>query len=257
MSEDGAVVVTDGLAKDYLTGVAAVHALRDVSLQVHGGEMVAIMGPSGSGKTTLLNLLGCVDSPSEGRYWLEGVDVSRLADRELSSIRNEKIGFVFQTFNLLPRLSAVENVRLPLLYARQRVARDVPLQALDRVGLADRAHHRPSQLSGGQQQRVAIARALVMAPAIVLADEPTGNLDSRSGEEIIQVFQALNRDGVTIVLVTHDAQVARHTTRVVRMRDGRVIADEPVTDRLDAREVLAAMPAVEADLEAAAEGEPA
>jgi putative ABC transport system ATP-binding protein len=240
---DGRAVVTiDGLSKEYLTGAAAVHALRGVSFEIRRGEMVAIMGPSGSGKTTLLNMLGCVDRPSHGHYWLDGEDVSGLDDRDLSRIRNEKIGFVFQTFNLLPRLSALENVRLPLLYALRRVPREAPGQALTRVGLADRVSHRPNQLSGGQQQRVAIARALIMEPAILLADEPTGNLDSRSGEEIMVLFQELNREGGTIILVTHDPQVAQHATRTLGMRDGRLISDEPVTDRLDARDRLAAMP---------------
>ncbi len=241
------VVQTDGLTKHYLAGMVTVQALRGVSLTVGRGEMLAIMGPSGSGKTTLLNLLGCVDSPTAGRYELDGVDVSQLADGALSRIRNEKIGFVFQTFNLLPRLAAVDNVRLPMLYAHHRLSREAAASALQRVGLGDRMHHRPSQLSGGQQQRVAIARALVMGPAILLADEPTGNLDSRAGEEIMLLFQELNRGGsghgVTIIIVTHDPSVARHATRVVRMRDGIVVEDEPVADRLDAREVLAAMPA--------------
>jgi len=250
MSRNDAVVLTRDLGKDYLAGPAAVHALRGVSLELARGEMIAIMGPSGSGKTTLLNLLGCVDRPSAGQYWLDGEDVSRLSDSALSRIRNEKIGFVFQTFNLLPRLSALDNVRLPLIYRHRAVPREVPHEALSRVGLADRAHHRPNQLSGGQQQRVAIARALVMGPSILLADEPTGNLDSRSGEDIMLVFQELNAEGITVLLVTHDAQVARHATRIVQMRDGRIIADRPVTDRLDARDVLAAMPppAPDADL---------
>jgi putative ABC transport system ATP-binding protein len=244
-SAAAAVVVTDGLTKEYLAGVLTVRALRGVSLHVGRGEMVAIMGPSGSGKTTLLNLVGCVDLPTRGHYWLDGEDVSRLNDGALSRIRNERIGFVFQTFNLLPRLAAVDNVRLPLLYARRRISREVAMRALQRVGLGDRTHHRPSQLSGGQQQRVAIARALVMQPSILLADEPTGNLDSRSGEEIMLLFQDLNREGVTMLMVTHDPQVARHATRIVRMHDGMVIADEAVTDRMDAREVLAGMPAPE------------
>jgi putative ABC transport system ATP-binding protein len=242
-----AVVLAEELTKDYATGIVAVHALRGASLTVAPGEMVAIMGPSGSGKTTLLNLLGCVDLPSGGRYWLDGRDVSSLNDNALSRIRNERIGFVFQTFNLLPRLTALENVRLPLLYAQDRLPQDAPTRALERVGLADRAHHRPNQLSGGQQQRVAIARALVMDPAVILADEPTGNLDSRSGEEIILLFQELNREGATMLIVTHDLQVARHATRIVQMRDGRITSDEPVTDRLDARKVLAEMPAPEVE----------
>jgi putative ABC transport system ATP-binding protein len=237
------VVVTEELAKEYLSGAASVHALRGVSLRVARGEMVAVMGPSGSGKTTLLNLLGCVDRPSSGRYWLGDEDVSRLGDRALSRIRNERIGFVFQTFNLLPRLTALDNVRLPMLYSGRRVPRDVPREALERVGLSDRSHHRPSQLSGGQQQRVAIARALVMGPAIVLADEPTGNLDSRSGEELMLLFQHLNREGVTLIIVTHDARVAQHATRIIEMRDGQVVSDRPVTDRLRAEDVLVTMPA--------------
>ena len=247
MGADERVVLTEDLTKDYLFGAATVHALRGVSLEVHRGEMVAIMGPSGSGKTTLLNLLGCVDRPSSGKYWLDGHDVSRMGDRALSQIRNEKIGFVFQTFNLLPRLTALDNVRLPLIYSRRRRPREAPLQALSRVGLADRAHHRPSQLSGGQQQRVAIARALVMEPTVLLADEPTGNLDSRSGEELMVIFQRLNAEGVTILLVTHDPRVAQHAGRIVEVRDGRILRDAPVADRLRANEVLATMPQPEAE----------
>jgi putative ABC transport system ATP-binding protein len=242
-----AIVRTEDLSKQYLSGAASVHALRGISITVTGGEMVAIMGPSGSGKTTLLNLLGCVDRPTRGHYWLDGEDASRLADGALSRIRNEKIGFVFQTFNLLPRLTALDNVRLPLLYSHRRKAKEGPLEALQRVGLAQRTHHRPDQLSGGQQQRVAIARALVMQPSIVLADEPTGNLDSRSGEEIMQILQQLNREGVTIIIVTHDPRVAQHSTRIIEMHDGRVIADRPITDRLEAGQVLGGMPAPEPD----------
>ncbi len=241
------VVLAEELTKDYASGMVAVHALRGVSLSVAPGEMVAIMGPSGSGKTTLLNLLGCVDLPSRGRYRLDGRDVSSLNDGALSRIRNERIGFVFQTFNLLPRLTALDNVRLPLLYAHNRRPQEAPALALEKVGLADRAHHTPNQLSGGQQQRVAIARALVMDPTIILADEPTGNLDSRSGEEIILLFQELNREGATILLVTHDLQVAKHASRIVRMRDGRITSDELVADRLDGREVLARMPPPEVE----------
>jgi len=247
MDRDHCVLATEDLGKDYLTGTVTVHALRGVSVTIGRGEMVAIMGPSGSGKTTLLNLIGCVDRPSSGRYWLQGTDVSRLGDRALSQIRNESIGFVFQTFNLLPRLTAADNVRLPAFYSRRRSPRQAHLEALARVGLADRAHHRPSQLSGGQQQRVAIARALVMKPAIVLADEPTGNLDSRSGEEIMALFQEINAEGVSILMVTHDARVAQHATRIVEMRDGAVLSDRAVTDRLLAKEVLATMPAPKAE----------
>lgn len=255
MASNDAVVVAEGLAKDYLAGAAQVHALRNISLEITRGEMIAIMGPSGSGKTTLLNLLGCVDRPTRGRYWLDGEDVSRLHDNVLSRIRNEKIGFVFQTFNLLPRLSAADNVRLPLLYRHRAIPRGAPAQALARVGLADRAHHRPSQLSGGQQQRVAIARALVMGPAVLLADEPTGNLDSRSGEEIILLFQQLNAEGMTVLVVTHDADVAQHASRIVQMRDGRITFDLSVADRLDARQVLAAMPVPEPEADRLPEGE--
>jgi len=247
-----AVVLTEDLSKQYLAGAASVHALRGISIAVTRGEMVAIMGPSGSGKTTLLNLLGCVDRPTRGHYWLDGEDASRLGDGALSRIRNEKIGFIFQTFNLLPRLTALDNVRLPLLYSHRRTPRDWPLAALHRVGLAQRTHHRPDQLSGGQQQRVAIARALVMQPSIVLADEPTGNLDSRSGEEIMQILQQLNGEGATIIIVTHDLRVAQHSTRIIEMHDGRVIADRPITDRLEAGQVLKGMPAPEPD---AVEGE--
>ena len=245
MGNETYVVRTEGLGKEYLGGSIAVHALRNVSLQVGSGEMVAIMGPSGSGKTTLLNMLGCVDLPSRGHYWLDGEDTSRMGDKPLSRVRNEKIGFVFQTFNLLPRLTAVDNVRLPMLYSSKRRSRAAAAEALTRVGLKERMHHRPAELSGGQQQRVAIARALVMSPAILLADEPTGNLDSRSGEEIMLLFQDLNAEGVTMLVVTHDPRVAQHATRVVEMRDGRVVEDRLVTDRLMAREVLAAMPAPE------------
>ena len=251
MASDGRVVMTEGLCKEYLEGAASVRALREVSLSVARGEMVAIMGPSGSGKTTLLNLLGCVDSPTRGRYWLDGEDTSRMGDRALSRVRNERIGFVFQTFNLLPRLTALKNVKLPMVYSGKRGSRQAPRQALERVGLAERMHHRPSQLSGGEQQRVAIARALVMQPSILLADEPTGNLDSRSGEEIMLIFQRLNREGATMLLVTHDPRVAQHATRIVEMRDGRIIADRPVTDRLEAEQLLAAMPAPEPEDDAA------
>ncbi|MGD0110822.1 MAG: ABC transporter ATP-binding protein [Armatimonadota bacterium] len=246
-NDGAAVVFTEDLSKQYLAGAASVHALRSISITVARGEMVAIMGPSGSGKTTLLNLLGCVDRPTRGHYWLDAEDASRLADGALSRIRNEKIGFIFQTFNLLPRLTALDNVRLPLLYSHRRIPREGPLAALHRVGLAQRTHHRPDQLSGGQQQRVAIARALVMQPSIVLADEPTGNLDSRSGEEIMQILQQLNGEGVTIITVTHDPRVAQHSTRIIEMRDGRAIADRPISDRLEAGKVLAGMPAPESD----------
>jgi putative ABC transport system ATP-binding protein len=247
VNPDQSIVRIEELTKHYLAGAASVHALKGISLQIQQGEMVALIGPSGSGKTTLLNLLGCLDRPSSGSYWLEREDVSQLDDQRLSQIRNEKIGFVFQTFNLLPRLSAVDNVKLPLLYSHQRLSEQAPWQALEKVGLTDRAHHRPNQLSGGQQQRVAIARALVMEPAILLADEPTGNLDTRSGEEVLLVFQQLNLQGVTLLIITHDARVARHAKRVVEMRDGKIIADYPVTDRLLAEQVLPTLPEPEVE----------
>jgi putative ABC transport system ATP-binding protein len=209
---------------------------------------VAVMGPSGSGKSTFMNLLGCLDRPSRGRYILDGEDVSDLSRDTLAAIRNRKIGFVFQTFNLLPRTTALDNVALPLVYgtARTRDRAALARRSLEAVGLGDRADHQPSQLSGGQQQRVAIARALINAPPVILADEPTGNLDSRTSIEIMALFQQLNRDGLTLVLVTHEADIAQYATRVLGFRDGRLLRDEPVRDRRDAAAALAAVPA-EAD----------
>jgi len=216
------------VCRRYQMGGETIHALRDVSLQIERGEYVAIMGPSGSGKSTLMNVIGCLDSPTAGRYELEGVPVSEMDDNQLATVRNRQIGFVFQTFHLLPRSTALHNVELPLIYAGvpAETRRRRALAALGQVGLADRVHHRPNELSGGQRQRVAIARALVNEPALLLADEPTGNLDSKTGAEILALFDALSRQGNTILLVTHEEDVARHARRILRIRDGTIASDE-------------------------------
>jgi len=216
------------VSKTYRMGAVQVHALRQVTLDISRGEMAAIMGPSGSGKSTLMNMIGCLDAPTSGSYSLEGKDVSRLPDDRLSEVRGGKIGFVFQQYNLLPRLTALANVELAMMYgAGVRNPRARALEALERVGLAQRAGHRPAELSGGEQQRVGIARALVKAPSILLADEPTGNLDSRSSSEIMAILQGLNRDGITVIIVTHEPEIAACTRRIVTMRDGAVLQDAP------------------------------
>jgi putative ABC transport system ATP-binding protein len=245
---DRPVIRTSGLARTYSTGATAVHALRGVDLTVARGEMIAIMGASGSGKSTLMNLLGCLDYPTGGTYELDGVRVDGLSPNQLANLRNEKIGFVFQGFNLLARTSALDNVELPLLYDRRGRLRD-PMaratEALRRVGLGERLRHLPSELSGGEQQRVAIARALVTEPTIVLADEPTGNLDSRTSIDVMALFQELNEQGVTLLVVTHEPDVAAYARRIVEMRDGRKVHDEPVRSRRSAAADLAQLPTLQ------------
>ena len=232
------VIKLESFSKTYQTGEVEVHAVKGVSLQIQPGEFVAIMGASGSGKSTMMNSIGCLDRPTGGRFWLDGVDVGGLNRDQLADLRNEKIGFVFQGFNLLSRTSAIENVELPLLYnrsgARGGEQRERAQKALELVGLGERMDHHPNQLSGGQQQRVAIARALVNEPKLLLADEPTGNLDTQTSIEIMGIFQDLNRRGMTVIMVTHELDIARYCLRTIVMRDGRVVRDEPVQDRLDA-----------------------
>lgn len=245
-----AVIRLERIHKIYKMGEVEVHALHGASLMVHRGEFVAIMGPSGSGKSTMMNIIGCLDRPTKGQYLLDGQDVSKLNKAQLADIRNQRVGFVFQSFNLVPRTSALENVELPLLYAgvgsaeRLRRARE----ALAIVGLADRGKNMPNQLSGGQQQRVAIARSLVNDPSIVLADEPTGALDTRTSIEVMEILQRLNRErNLTIILVTHEPDIAQYATRVIHFRDGRIRRDEPVVDRKDAAQALKELPPAEED----------
>jgi putative ABC transport system ATP-binding protein len=239
----GALIQVDDLWKVYRTGDIELAALKGVSVLVEQGEFVAVMGPSGSGKSTFMNILGCLDRPTRGRYRLDGVDAAELASDELARIRNQKIGFVFQGFNLLSRSTAIENVELPTLYHHEADSEldgaERAREALAKVGLLERAPHLPNQLSGGQQQRVAIARALVMRPTLILADEPTGNLDTRTSVEIMALFQELNRQGITIVMVTHEPDIARFASRVIMFRDGTILSDQPVPSRADAAVLLA------------------
>ncbi len=232
---DDPIISIRGMTKHYRMGDTVVHALDGVDLNVARGEFVSITGASGSGKSTLMHLIGCLDRPTAGSYVLAGRQVDRMSDRQLARVRNRLIGFVFQTFNLINRTTAVDNVAVPLIYARARGTRGRAMQALRRVGLEHRAHHRPGELSGGERQRVAIARALVNNPPLLLADEPTGNLDSRTGEQILELFHELHAAGVTICLVTHEMAVAAQAGRVVRMRDGRILEDRPVDDELRAQ----------------------
>ena len=245
------IIEINGLKKDYYVGEVTVHALRGVDMKIESGEFVAIMGVSGSGKSTMLNILGCLDKPTGGHYSLDGADVKSLDGDQLARLRNKKLGFVFQAYNLLPRTTALENVELPLYYngrIRSKERRERAVKALEAVGLAERMHHMPNQLSGGQQQRVAIARSIVNDPVMILADEPTGNLDTRTSVEIMELFQELNSRGRTIVYVTHEPDIAKYATRNILFRDGRIQKEIEVTERLYAREVLKTIP-VEPDLE--------
>jgi len=247
MGNNGLTIHIREMKKIYRIGKIAVPALIGVDLDIASGEFVAIMGPSGSGKSTLMNIIGALDIPTSGKYFLDDVDVGKLNDNELAIIRNKKVGFVFQTFNLLSRENVFGNVELPLIYAKERIRnkKQKILDAIESVGLTDWIRHRPNELSGGQKQRVAIARALVNNPSIILADEPTGNLDSRTGEEIIGIFQKLNKAGKTIIIVTHEMDIAEHTQRTIFLRDGVISGQEDVTEQLDAEEILKKMPRLE------------
>jgi putative ABC transport system ATP-binding protein len=242
---NNAIIEINSLKKDYHVGEVTVHALRGVDLKIEEGEFVAIMGVSGSGKSTMLNILGCLDKPTSGNYMLDRVNIKTLNKDELAKLRNQKLGFVFQSYNLLARTTALENVELPLFYnpkIRAKERKESALRALEAVGLSDRMHHMPNQLSGGQQQRVAIARSLVNNPVLILADEPTGNLDTRTSFEIMELFQSLNEQGRTIVFVTHETDIARFATRNIIFRDGKIQRENIVTDRLNATEMLKLMP---------------
>jgi putative ABC transport system ATP-binding protein len=253
-TSEGSLIEIDHLTKVYQLGEVEVHALRGVSVHIARGEFVAIMGASGSGKSTFMNILGCLDKPTKGTYILEGIDVGKLTRDELAAIRNKKIGFVFQGFNLLSRTSALENVELPMFYSTvsNKLRKTKAIEALEKVGLGDRIHHYPNQLSGGQQQRVAIARSLVNDPSIILADEPTGNLDSRTSVEVMGIFQELNSHGITIILVTHEPDIAQFAKRHVVFRDGKIRADKINSNPKVAAEVIKEMPIIDEDEEEAA-----
>ena len=239
MSDERKIVVeAQKLCKDYVMGDVVVHALRDVDLKIYEGDFIAIMGPSGSGKSTFMNMAGCLDRPTSGEVFLTGRPISGMSDDELATLRNQFVGFVFQSFNLLPRTSALQNVELPLMYAGIKNRSERAMEAIKRVGLVQRAHHKPNELSGGQQQRVAIARAIVNDPVLIFADEPTGNLDTRTSHEIMALFQELNEQGKTVVIVTHEAEIAEHCNRIVRFRDGRIEQDVRIESPVDAKASL-------------------
>ena len=245
-NQDTIIKIID-ITKIYRIGNIKVNALRGINLEIKRGQFVAIMGPSGSGKSTLMNIIGCLDTPTSGQYFLNNIDISKLNDNELAGIRNKEIGFVFQTFNLLSRTNIYGNVELPMIYSKDRIPNKKKkiLEAIESVGLSESIRHRPSELSGGEKQRVAIARALVNGPSIILADEPTGNLDSRTGEEIMLIFQKLNEQGKTIILVTHELDIAKHTHKIIYLRDGIIHGQEEVKNQLSAEKILTAMPRLE------------